>query len=246
MHFDYIWFDMGYTLVYKKREALFGRILEKTGSRRSYEEIEKAFHVTDKRLMRDFPGLLARPSAEFMPLYIGLLCYTLQIHGDIVSILDAWFKEWKSKESEWFAYSHVFEVLDALLKKGYRLGIISNWDLSARSVLAKCGLEGYFDTIVISSEVGYAKPDRRIFISALQLAGVEPSNCLYIGDNYYDDVVGASSVGMKYLIINRFGRLGIEELPQLEVVSSIADVIPYLERTDREQPQHRNEYSAEG
>jgi putative hydrolase of the HAD superfamily len=229
MHFSYIWFDMGYTLLYKKREVLFSHVLEKAGVLREYEEIEKAFHITDKRLMRDFPGLLARPSAEFMPLYIGFLCFYLDIHGNIVALLDSWFKEWKARESEWFVFSETFEVLDSLLEKGYRLGVISNWDSSARSVLAKCGLEKYFDTIIISSEVGVAKPDQHIFRVALDLARVEPGSCLYVGDNYYDDGIGASSIGMKYLIINRFGRLGIEELQQVEIISSIADLIPYLE-----------------
>lgn len=83
------------------------------------------------------------------------------------------------------------------------------------------------DTVVISSEAGCEKPDRRIFERALLLAGVEPSECLYVGDNYYDDAVGASAAGMRTLLINPPGRLGIEELKFPDVIESIQDVERY-------------------
>ena len=59
------------------------------------------------------------------------------------------------------------------------------------------------------------------------LAGVEPSECLYVGDNYYDDAVGASAAGMRTLLINPPGRLGIEELKFPDVIESIQDVERY-------------------
>jgi len=102
------------------------------------------------------------------------------------------------------------------------MGIISNWDHSARGLLAAHGLTGFFDPIVISSEVGCEKPSERIFRIALEKAGVPAERCLYVGDNYYDDAVGCRKVGMRPLILNPYGRLGIEEIEDCPLIPSWA------------------------
>lgn len=94
------------------------------------------------------------------------------------------------------------EVLRVLRGRGIATGLVSNWDTSCRSVLEQTGLAPYLDPIVVSSEVGVEKPDRRIFEKALELSGDSPEHCLYVGDNYYDDGVGASQVGMEFCILN--------------------------------------------
>ena len=229
MSIDFIWFDLGYTLLYTEREKLFAEVIGKFDIYRTLDEIEKAFHLSDKHLMREHPGLLARSAEEFMPLYFGLLCDYLGIHGNLVSLLIAWMDAWKARGPDWKPYPNVKAVLDRLSAKGLRLGVISNWDSSAKSILASCGLLDRFEIVLISSEVGISKPDERIFRLAIQRAGVDPSCCLYVGDNYYDDAVGASSVGMRYLIINKLECCGIEELAGKPLARDISGLLPYLE-----------------
>jgi len=227
--FDFIWFDLGYTLLYMDREKLFSEFAGGRGIHRSLEEIERGFHAIDKRLMREFPGLLGRSSEEFMPLYFGLLCDYLDIHGNLVDLLVDWMRAWRGSGLVWLAYPNVPEVLGQLSARGLGLGVISNWDPSAKPILASHRLLDRFDVVVISSEVGVSKPDERIFRIATELAGVDPSRCLYVGDNYYDDAVGAASVGMKCLIVNRFGSFGVEELSGQPLVNDISGILPYLE-----------------
>ena len=229
MSIDFIWFDLGYTLLYKEREGLFAQVLSRSGTERSMDEIDRAFHLTDKLFMRHFPGFLGRPAHEFMPLYFGFLCRRLDLHGDLVALLTAWMEAWKGETGGWKAYSFAAPVLDELCARGIRLGVISNWDPSARSILRDCGLADKFDVVVISSEVGVSKPDEGIFRIALDQAGADPSSCLYVGDNYYDDTVGAEAVGMKSLIVNRFEALGVEELPDCRIIADISGILPYLD-----------------
>jgi putative hydrolase of the HAD superfamily len=226
---DFIWFDLGYTLLYKDREKLLAEVLSRFAINRSIEEIDRAFHAIDKRFMREFPGYLGRSSEEFMPLYFGFLCRYLNICGDLVSLLNAWINAWKTTELGWVAYPQVPGVLDRLASIGKRLGVISNWDPSAKPILAGLGLLDRFEIVVISCEVGVSKPDERIFRIALEQAKIAPERCLYIGDNYYDDTVGASSVGMRSLIVNRFGSFGVEELSGQRLITDISGIIPYIE-----------------
>ncbi len=74
------------------------------------------------------------------------------------------------------------------------------------------------------------KPDRKIFEHALTAMGIEPQAALMVGDNYYDDVVGARSVGMDAVLINRFGRVGIEEIHDCWVFPDVCAVVEFIQR----------------
>lgn len=92
----------------------------------------------------------------------------------------------------------VFEVLDTIRKDGYRTAMIANANSAdAKNIIATCGLENYFDVIVISEEVGIEKPDKQIFQAALKKLGVEAGNAVMVGNRIDADIVGANRVGMK-------------------------------------------------
>lgn len=113
-----------------------------------------------------------------------------------------------------------------------RLGVISNWDCTARDILSAAGLIDFFEHIIISCEVNCNKPDPRIFNLALQKAAVKAHECIYVGDNYYDDAVGSRKVGMEALIINRFGTLGVEELNNCTIIGDISEVMQLLKSSN--------------
>lgn len=224
MKISYIWFDMGYTLVYTERETTYQKALEKLGFDRSLEEIERAFHLLDKKFMRDYQGVLGGKEGTFLPWYLGALNYELGVNIDISKIQSTWIDLQEDNAKGWIGYEFIHDALQDLRDSGFKLGMISNWDQTARDVIRNNGIHKYLDHIVISSEVGFEKPDPRIFEAAFELAGVKPKECLYIGDNYYDDGVGSKKVGMDFLIINRFGRLGIEELKDCTIIKDISEI----------------------
>jgi HAD superfamily hydrolase (TIGR01549 family) len=84
------------------------------------------------------------------------------------------------------------------LAVSYRLVLFSNGasDLQ-RLKLSTAGLEGPFARIVISGELGAAKPSPQAFNAALQIAGCGPGDALMIGDDWTNDVMGARAVGMR-------------------------------------------------
>lgn len=92
--------------------------------------------------------------------------------------------------------------VDAMLQRlggRYRLGLISNYPCSrsVRDSLDRNGLSGFFETIVVSAEVGHVKPHPRPFEQALGELGVEAERALYVGDNWLGDVQGAKRLGMQ-------------------------------------------------
>ncbi|WP_306796112.1 HAD-IA family hydrolase [Nocardia sp. XZ_19_369] len=94
------------------------------------------------------------------------------------------------------------EAWDADLVAGLRslhglakTAIVSNAWPQLRIRMANAGLLGIVDAIVLSCEVGYAKPDPRIYIAALQCVGAHPAEALFIDDTP-GHVAIARSLGM--------------------------------------------------
>ena len=105
-------------------------------------------------------------------------------------------------------YPDAAPALSELRKGGTRLVAVSNWDCSLPSVLERVGLGESLDGVVSSAIAGARKPDPAIFRLALELAGVEPSQALHVGDTAEEDVEGARAAGIRSLLIDRDGNDG--------------------------------------
>jgi putative hydrolase of the HAD superfamily len=117
------------------------------------------------------------------------------------------------------AYPDAAPALGRLVAAGLRLAVIANWDISLPDVLARLGLAGPLATIVTAAEVGAAKPDPRPFQVALERLGVEPADCVHVGDDPATDVAGARAAGLAALLLDRSGRSegalhDLSELPE--------------------------------
>ncbi|WP_433174992.1 HAD family hydrolase [Actinoallomurus sp. CA-150999] len=89
-------------------------------------------------------------------------------------------------------FDDVTEVLAALRERVDTLAVVTNGPVDAqRDKLAATGLDRHFDLIVVSAEVGVAKPDKAIFDLAVRRLGVEPRSVWHVGDNLTTDVGGA-------------------------------------------------------
>jgi putative hydrolase of the HAD superfamily len=95
----------------------------------------------------------------------------------------------------------------AELGRGRLLGLVSNYDhpRHVRSVLRETGLERYFDSVVVSGEVGVEKPDPAILALALEGTGLRPREAAYVGDSAVD-YEAASAAGLMPVLVRRPGQ----------------------------------------
>jgi 5'-nucleotidase len=106
------------------------------------------------------------------------------------------------------------------LHRRTRLGVVSNNQVAEQAEkVARFGLNGLLDFLVISEGVGLAKPDPRIFSLALDRASAEPGEAVMIGDSWESDILGARSAGIAAVWFNRFGRTPPSSLPVLQLTS---------------------------
>ena len=87
-------------------------------------------------------------------------------------------------------------ALAALKEAGYTLGVVSNRDEPYHEELKNLNLDAYFDFSLAAGEIQSFKPDPRIFQRGLELAGTSAHETMYIGDNYFADIVGSRRAGL--------------------------------------------------
>lgn len=107
-------------------------------------------------------------------------------------------------------YEDTIPVLQELRKQGIKTAVVSNspWgsppDLWGKEI-ERLGLTRYFDVLCFCGEVGWRKPAKPIFYLATDRLGIEPADCLFVGDRPKWDIDGPKAVGMKAVLIDRDG-----------------------------------------
>ncbi len=103
----------------------------------------------------------------------------------------------------WKVYPDVVPCLEHWREEGIELGIISNFDSRLYQVLKALHLKEYFSSVTISSEVGAAKPDPKIFQRAIAFYQVSPEETWHIGDRQGEDYEAAKAIGMQGFLLKR-------------------------------------------
>lgn len=143
-------------------------------------------------------------------------------------------------------YPCVVSTLSELARRGLKLGLVSSFSYArvVTGALARFGLQAYFDAVVISQDVGWRKPNPRIFNEALRRLGVDSSSSALVGDEPTDDVLGAASVGMRTVLVlaprEDQSSLKVSQMPRRPdlIIGSICE-LPALLLTRERGAMHR-------
>ena len=95
------------------------------------------------------------------------------------------------------------EILEGL-KAEHRMALITDFSPAPGlwQILNRFGLERYFQTVIISEDIGHTKPHPSIFHAALDNLGASPSECVFVGDNLVCDIQGARQAGMLPVLLD--------------------------------------------
>jgi putative hydrolase of the HAD superfamily len=106
-------------------------------------------------------------------------------------------------EDLWYLFDDVEETLQKIKERNIKLGIMTNGTSeSQRRKLRRFDIEKYFDYIFIEGEVGYGKPDIKIYEYMLQKTGVECNKIIMVGDNLVWDIEPPQRLGIYTIWIN--------------------------------------------
>jgi len=115
----------------------------------------------------------------------------------------------------------VRRVLPQLKQAGYLLAVISNRDKPFQDLLQEHGLGEFFDFSLAAGEVNVYKPEPGVFEHALRRVDLSAKEAIYVGDNYYADVIGARRAGMRPVL---YDPLGIFPEPDCTAIKSFDEL----------------------
>ncbi len=130
--------------------------------------------------------------------------------------------------TRWELFPDALPTLQALQGRDLTLGVISDWGMSLAPIIAGLDLTRYFDCLIVSAATRYAKPEAALYELALQRANAIPDYTIHIGDSYIHDVLGARSVGITPILIDRPGRLREADVDCL-LIRDLREVLSLLE-----------------
>jgi len=170
------------------------------------DTLDAAFHAAFHAVSKD-PTVLD-PEGRERDFWRRVVRHAFRALGREPAAFDTFFEElWETfaHGSRWRVYERAPETLNELSRRGYRLGVLSNWDNRLHRVLAETGLRPHFEIVTISSEAGAEKPDTAIFRRAEAAHATAPGRCLHIGDSLKHDVEGARAAGWPVLRVRHDG-----------------------------------------
>ncbi len=95
-------------------------------------------------------------------------------------------------------------VLEGLRQRGIRTALITNADVIETNGWSDSPLDGAFDEVIFSWQVGLAKPDPAVYRHCLDHLGVEPRRAIFVGDGGSHELDGAKRFGMTAVFTRQF------------------------------------------
>jgi len=146
----------------------------------------------------------------------------------------------KAKEAALVLYPHVNMTLFELIKRGYKLAVLSDAPRKQAWLrLCYLNLHHTFDVVVTFEDTGVLKPNPEPFRRALEKLGIEPEEALMVGDWPERDMAGASKVGIKTVYArygdtySRIDTKGPKVIPGANfIIDDIGELLEIVENFD--------------
>jgi putative hydrolase of the HAD superfamily len=165
---------------------------------------------------------------EFWEHFNRFLLEGLGIEGDLGQLADELGARFDGVELTYQCPNAGCRTLSGLRSRGYRLGLITNRRNVPRfyELLAEMGLGPYFALTLASGEVGISKPNPGIFYAAMDRLEARAAETLYVGDNYWADVLGAQQAGITPVLLDPHGLFPEANCPVVERLDQLLTWLP--------------------
>lgn len=227
-----VFFDWSNTIAryIPKREELQSQALQDFGISISPNEIAPGIAIADRYLIEEGAAspLRLRSPAEQAKIYTRYEQMVFNKVGVSMPANSDNFPKFMKRLDELYKrlrfvlYDDVLPSLKTLKEQKLILALVTNVDADMSSICREVGLELYLDFIVTSGEVGASKPHPKIFLTALERARVTASEAAHVGDQYDIDVIGAMSVGIKPILLDRLDLFpDVRDCPRIHSLSEL-------------------------
>lgn len=205
-------FDFGGTLVemVPSREDICLKVLEELGHGK--DELDKLKqHINGAYSHADFyyKDCPTSVGIEDKIQYYSSYNYQLVLYLGIESMYEKFNDVLQSRMryKRWIIFRDVVPVIKRLKENGKKIFILSNWDNSLERICKDNGIINAqlfdYDKIYTSWKMEVGKPNKEFYLTFINATRLDVEKSIYIGDNYYTDVVASRKCGIKSILIDR-------------------------------------------
>lgn len=232
-----VFFDAGFTLLrpHPSIPEICQRVCRELDLHIHLDEVKQALEVAEDYYLRQTRlnrhiWASERAIEEFwLGYYMSMLRPFVEEHDErrLYQLAEAILHEF-DKHTSWEVYDDVRPTLEVLHKSGYMLGVISDWGGILGPILRQLYLTQYFDCLLISASTREGKPSPALYELALQRSNAIADYTVHVGDSYINDVLGARSVGITPILLDRKRRLEPGDV-DCTLIHSLTEVLELLE-----------------
>lgn len=230
MRFRAVFFDVGETLVHvdPSFSDLFVKVLAEAGHERTLDDVRNAsahIYASFSEAARDRSMWTTSPDRSrtfWMSVYARMLDdLGVRNEDGLASTLHRAF----TRLENYVLFDDVRPALSRLATAGLLLGVVSNFEAWLEEWFGVHDLVETFPVRVISGIEGIEKPDERIYLLALERAGVAARESVYVGDNPEFDVDPPAALGMFPVLVDRRERFPEHRGPRVRDLRELPSVL---------------------
>ncbi|XP_048368962.1 haloacid dehalogenase-like hydrolase domain-containing protein 3 isoform X2 [Sphaerodactylus townsendi] len=200
------------------------------------EVLNRTFHWAYQAQAQRFPNYGQDRGLSSKQWWLDVVMETFRlsgVHEDkvLLPIAEKLYYDYCSNRT-WELLPGASKTLQQCRQLGICMGVISNFDRRLPEILAQCGLQQHFEFVLSPENVGFAKPDKRIFLEALRISGVPPPLAAHVGDDYMNDYRAPREAGMHSFLIMTARKTDSweAEVPQEHILSTLTDLPSLIEK----------------
>lgn len=205
---SYALFDFADTLAELqpgRQDVVAEHIQRVAGIKVPTEHIVRCYKAVD--LVMQYSSVRTRTTAQRAEFYLEYNQRLLALLGVLHKVApESLFEAFSQHEKHWVLKTGVRETLVELRCRGYKIGIVSNFDTRlAQIVNERLELGGIVDYLHISQSEGIEKPDSRFYLGFFEKHGIPIGRSFYLGDSYVLDFLPATDIGLKTWLLDEAG-----------------------------------------
>lgn len=225
--FSHVLFDFADTLAElqpSRQDVVAAHLQHVAGVDVPAEHIARCYKAVD--LLMQYSSLRTRTVAQRTEFYLEYNQRLLALLGVLHKVPpESLFEAFGQYEKHWALKPGARATLDALRHRGYKIGIISNFDSRLEQIVhERLELGGVIDHLHISQTEGVEKPDPRFYLGFFERHGISIKRAVYLGDSYVLDFLPATGIGLKTWLLDEAGLYA--HCP--EAVRKVSDLLPLL------------------
>jgi haloacid dehalogenase superfamily, subfamily IA, variant 1 with third motif having Dx(3-4)D or Dx(3-4)E len=234
-----IFFDMGNTLLhfhYGKSDdekdmcglLYLTEYLKKFNSNINLDEVKKGFYENWMDGIKDRKVTFTEyPIEDFLNDFLQKYDVSLNLE-QCIDAINLFYTDYR--EQVYFE-NNLYDTLKYIKDRGYKIGIISNtcyYDKVMKECFKKANIYDLIDNFTFSYSLRIAKPDKQIFMTAIDTMKVVPGESVMVGDNLENDIKPAFDLGMKTIWLNHKKCHTKNEMKPSIEISCISELIEYI------------------